>query len=80
MRPPSAGQAPPRLPNIRFHDLRHACASLRDEQGLHPGVVMGHTLTMNTYAHVIPDLQRQAADTMDGMYAAIEAPASAARG
>ena len=32
---------------------------------------LGHstiTLTMNTYAHVLPALQRQAADTMDGLF------------
>jgi integrase len=62
------------LPNLRFHDLRHSCASLLVAHGLHPRVIMeqlGHstiTLTMNTYAHVIPDLQRQAANMMDEMF------------
>ena len=50
------------LPAMRFHDLRHACASLLLVQGVHPRVVMetlGHSqisLTMNTYSHVIPAL------------------------
>jgi len=55
----------------RFHDLRHACASLLLAQGVHPRVVMetlGHSqiaLTMNTYSHVLPALQREAAASMD---------------
>jgi len=59
------------LSRMRFHDLRHACASLMLAQGEHPRVVMetlGHSqisMTMNTYSHVIPALQREAADRMD---------------
>ena len=58
---------------IRFHDLRHACASLLLVQGVHPRVVMetlGHSqisLTMNTYSHVIPALRREAADKMQAV-------------
>ena len=54
----------------RFHDLRHACASLLLAQNVHPRVVMetlGHStiaLTMNTYSHVLPAAQREAADKM----------------
>ncbi|MBF6613954.1 MAG: site-specific integrase [Chloroflexi bacterium] len=61
------------LPHIRFHDLRHTCASLLLAQGVHPRVVMetlGHShisLTMDTYSHVIPALQRDAADRMDAL-------------
>jgi integrase len=56
---------------MRFHDLRHSCASLLLAQGVHPRVVMetlGHSqiaLTLNTYSHVIPTLQREAADRME---------------
>ena len=52
------------LPEVRFHDLRHSCASLPVAQGVHPHVVMemlGHstiTLTMNIYSHVLPQAQR----------------------
>ena len=59
------------MPKMRFHDLRHACASLLLVQGVHPRVVMetlGHSqisLTMNTYSHVLPALQREAADKME---------------
>jgi integrase len=63
------------LPRMRFHDLRHACASLLIAQGVHPRVVMetlGHSqigLTMNTYAHVLPALQREAATSMERILA-----------
>lgn len=59
------------LSSIRFHDLRHSCASLLLAQGVSPRVVMetlGHSrisVTMDTYTHVMPALQRDAADAMD---------------
>lgn len=59
---------------MRLHDLRHGCASLLLAKGVSPRVVMetlGHSqisLTMNTYAHVIPSLQRDAADRMDEVF------------
>lgn len=59
------------LPHKRFYDLRHTCATLLLVQGVHPRVVMeilGHSqisLTMNTYSHVSPTLQREAASRMD---------------
>lgn len=61
------------LPRQRFHDLRHACASLLLFQGVAPRVVMetlGHSqisLTMNTYSHVVQALARDAADRMDSL-------------
>ena len=61
------------LPHQRFHDLRHACASFLLAQGVSPRVVMetlGHSqisLTMDTYSHVLPELQRDAADQMDSI-------------
>lgn len=61
------------LPDKRFHDLRHTCASLLLAQSIHPRVVMdilGHSniaMTMNTYSHVIPALQHDAAAKMDAL-------------
>ncbi len=61
------------LPRIRFHSLRHTAASLLLAQGAHPRVVMemlGHStiaLTMNTYSHVIPALERDAPDRMNAL-------------
>lgn len=63
------------LPAIRFHDLRHSCASLLVAQGVHPRVVMdilGHStiaLTMNTYSHVLPQAHRDAAELLAGLFA-----------
>lgn len=63
------------LPQRRFHDLRHSCATLLLVQGVSPRVVMdvlGHSqiaLTMNTYSHVIPELKRDAATRMEELLA-----------
>ena len=54
-------------PEIRFHDLRHTAASLMLQQNVHPKVVqerLGHSdisLTLNTYSHVMPGMQEEAA-------------------
>jgi integrase len=59
------------LQHMRFHDLRHTCATLLLAQGVHPRIVMeilGHSqisVTMNTYSHVIPVMQREVADRMN---------------
>ena len=56
---------------IRFHDLRHTCASLLLAQGVAPRVVMevlGHSqlgITMNLYSHVMPTALSDAAVAMD---------------
>jgi len=55
------------IPPIRFHDLRHTAATLLLSQGVHPKVVqerLGHstiTITMDTYSHVLPSMQEDAA-------------------
>lgn len=57
-----------RLPMIRFHDLRHTHATLALQAGVHPRVVserLGHStvaMTLDTYSHVIPALQEEAAE------------------
>lgn len=62
---------------IRFHDLRHTCATLLLSRGVSPRVVMdilGHSqiaVTMNIYAHVIPAMQQEAADLVS---AALDLP------
>ncbi|HHV79051.1 MAG TPA: site-specific integrase [Firmicutes bacterium] len=59
------------LPDIRFYDLRHTHASLLLQAGVNPKVVserLGHSqinLTLDTYSHVLPGLQEQAATSLD---------------
>lgn len=66
------------LPDIRFHDLRHTAATLMLQQGVHPKVVqerLGHsdiTLTLNTYSHVLPAMQEEAAEKLDELLTPIE--------
>jgi integrase len=61
------------LPEIRFHDLRHTHATLLLAAGVHPKVVqerLGHSqisLTLDTYSHVIPSLQTEAADQFEAI-------------
>ena len=61
------------LRRVRFHDLRHSCASLLLAQGVSPRVIMqilGHSeigTTMNVYSHVVPELGREAARRMDAV-------------
>jgi integrase len=59
------------LPKIRFHDLRHTCATLLLNRNLHPKYVqelLGHAniaITLDTYSHVIPGMGDQAARAME---------------
>ena len=59
------------LPIVRFHDLRHACATLLLSEGVPVKVVqevLGHSsvsVTMDVYSHVLPDMQEKAAAAMD---------------
>lgn len=57
--------------SYRFHDLRHTCATLLLQQGVHAKYVqelLGHTdisLTLNVYSHILPDMGDAAAGAMD---------------
>jgi integrase len=61
------------LPSIRFHDLRHACATLLFSEGVPVKVVqevLGHSsvsVTMDVYSHILPDMQERAAAAMDDL-------------
>lgn len=58
------------LPRIRFHDLRHTCATLALLGNVQVKVVMemlGHSnsrITIDLYSHVLPDMQQDAASTL----------------
>ncbi len=59
--------------STRFHDLQHTCATLLLKQGVNPKFVqelLGHadiSLTLNTYSHVLPTMQDQAAEAMESV-------------
>jgi integrase len=59
------------LPLIRFHDLRHTCATLLFSRGVHPKHVqelLGHAtvaITLDIYSHVIPGIGDQTARAME---------------
>ncbi len=62
------------LPRIRFHDLRHSAATILVSMGVPMKVIqdiLGHSTfstTMNKYSHVLPSMQKEAMDKMDGMF------------
>jgi integrase len=59
------------LPKIRFHDLRHTCATLLLSRNVHPKFVqelLGHAniaITLDTYSHVIPGMGNRTARAME---------------
>jgi integrase len=59
------------LLRVRFHDPRHSCATPLLSRGVHAKIVqelLGHSqtsLTMNTYSHVLPTKQQEAARVME---------------
>ena len=59
------------LPQIRFHDLRHTCATLLLTKNVNPKIVsemLGHAsiaITLDTYSHVLPNMQDSAAKAME---------------
>lgn len=61
------------LPNVRFHDLRHTCATLLLSKGIDAKVTqerLGHAdiaMTMNTYSHVMPGMQKEAAEAIESV-------------
>lgn len=61
------------LPRIRLYDLRHTCATLLLVAEENPKVVserLGHSsvvLTLDTYSHVLPSMQKAATDKLAGM-------------
>ena len=58
-------------PDVRFHDLRHTCATLLLTKCVHPKIVsemLGHSsiaITLDTYSHVIPGPGEVVASAME---------------
>jgi integrase len=67
------------LPMVRFHDLRHTHATLLLAQDVHPKVVserLGHStigITLDTYSHVLPNLQALAVRKLDTLLTGTDA-------
>jgi integrase len=68
-----------KLRRIRLHDLRHTHATLLLKGGVHPKIAqerLGHSsiaITLDLYSHVLPGMQREAAQLLDrSMRAAFE--------
>jgi integrase len=65
-----------KLPRIRFHDLRHSHATAMLASNVHPKIVserLGHSrvaLTLDTYSHVVPGMQEEAAAAIDAAFGA----------
>jgi integrase len=61
------------LGSLRPYDLRHTCATLLLKAREHPKVVserLGHSsivMTLETYSHVLPDMQQRAADQLESL-------------
>src|SRR5919112_1843037 len=62
------------LPQIRFHDLRHTCATLLLSRNVHPKYVqelLGHAtvaITLDTYSHMIPGMGNHTARAMEDIF------------
>ncbi len=58
---------------IKFHGMRHTCATLALKAGVPVRVVadrLGHKgveITMNIYQHVLPDMQEDAAEKLGSL-------------
>ena len=59
------------VPDIRFHNLRHTCATILLSKGKHPMFVqelLGHaivSITLDTYSHVLPGMDDGLSEAMD---------------
>jgi len=69
-----------KLGHVRFHDLRHGHASHLLRLGIHPKVVaerLGHStvgITLDIYSHMLPGMQKEAAEKVDGVLAGAMGP------
>lgn len=65
---------------IRIHDLRHACATFLFAEGADIKVIQSvlrharKSTTEDIYTHVLEEVKRGAADTMDGVLASLTSP------
>jgi integrase len=71
---PAKQALPAEKRKLRYHDLRHTCASLlaaKDTPMLYVKERLGHssvTTTINQYGHMFPSVEASLADALDDMY------------
>ncbi|HEX7120615.1 MAG TPA: tyrosine-type recombinase/integrase [Longimicrobiales bacterium] len=64
------------IPVVRLYDARHTHATQLLKKGVNPKIVaerLGHStikMTLDTYSHVLPDMQDKAVEAMESLYAA----------
>lgn len=69
----------PEKRRLRFHDLRHTCASLLIAAGAHPKAIQEHLghkdiqTTFNVYGHLLPSAQEALAAALDAAFDGAEA-------
>jgi integrase len=69
---------PARKHGLRFHDLRHTCASLLIAAGAHPKAIqerLGHssiTITMDRYGHLLDSAYEAVSDALEAAYTAAQ--------
>ncbi|HET6662405.1 MAG TPA: tyrosine-type recombinase/integrase [Rubrobacter sp.] len=74
------------MPSIRFHDLRHTCATILPKKGIYLKAVsemLGHysiAITLDAYSHVIPGLGEYAAQAMEDALGGSRLPVRGRRG
>jgi integrase len=74
------GALPAHLHGLRFHDLRHTCASLSIAAGAHPKLIstrLGHssiTITLDRYGHLYESAEQSLGEALDALYAAAQTP------
>ena len=67
---------------LRFHDLRHTCASLSIAAGAHPKLIsarLGHSsiqITLDRYGHLLPGVEEALADALDIAFVAASSPST----
>jgi integrase len=73
-KPAVATALPPEKHGLRFHDLRHTCASLLIAAGAHPKAIQEHLghkdiqTTFNVYGHLLPSAQEALAKALDAAF------------
>jgi integrase len=73
-KPAVATALPPEKHGLRFHDLRHTCASLLIAAGTHPKAIQEHLghkdiqTTFNVYGHLLPSAREALAAALDAAF------------